>query len=256
MIAFFMWGFIVDDSVDEAYKSHQFQINDSVPLSTNNASSSTTSRKQIKKEAASVSNRQRDKGAVTTVTSPFRHGMTVTQQIEVAKLEAAKFLEERRLIDNEFSQEMTNIQDEIDNRIELAKLWGVTDRQDPLFLEIRELMDQKKELSLSFKQNQAGFNAKQQRTDKVMQQAFIAAPTPANKRSRLSLFADDGTSYTSSCTPSSINTHPPRSVVLYGGGGETTRTPEVRTTSTAMQLSESCPQELSSPEDDDNHKEN
>jgi hypothetical protein len=50
----------------------------------------------------------------------------MTQQIEVAKLETAKFLDERRLADNE-SQEMTNIQTDIDNRIKLARLWGVTD---------------------------------------------------------------------------------------------------------------------------------
>ena len=123
------------------YKSHQFQINDSILP--NSTSHSATSRKQIKKEAAFVKSQERDAGAGTTVASPFKRGMTLTQQIEVAKLETAKFLEERRLVDNEFSQEMTNIQTDIDNRIKLARLWGVTDRQDPIFIEIQQLMDRK-----------------------------------------------------------------------------------------------------------------
>jgi hypothetical protein len=51
--------------VDEVYKSHQFQINDSIlPNNVSNSTShSATSRKQIKKEAAIVKSRERDAGA-------------------------------------------------------------------------------------------------------------------------------------------------------------------------------------------------
>ena len=251
MIAFFMWGFIVDDRVDEVYKSRQFQINDSILP--NNVSNSTTSRKQIKKEAAIVKSRERDAGAGTTVASPFRRGMTITQQIEVAKLETAKFLEERRLFDNEFSQEMTNIQTDIDNRIKLARLWGVTDRQDPIFLEIQQLMDRKKEISLSFRNSQEDFNTKQQRTDDFMQQAFIA-PTPSNKRFRQSSImtpGDDGTSLaSSSCTPSS-SIRPPRSLVLFGAGAPTRNTAEGGST---MMVNEGCLVQQLNSHDNDNAK--
>jgi hypothetical protein len=156
------------------------------------------------------------------------------------------------LADNEFSQEMTNIQTDIDNRIKLARLWGVTDRQDPIFMEIQQLMDRKKEISLSFRNNQEDFNTKQQRTDDFMQQAFIA-PTPTNKRFRQSSImtpADDGTSLTSSsCTPSS-SIRPPRSLVLFGGA-PTRNTEEGR----AM-LSKGCPVQQNSSQDDDNDNDN
>jgi hypothetical protein len=42
---------------------------------------------------------------------------------------------------------MQKLQQDIDNRIELAKLWLVSNRSDPLFDEIRGLMAQKKELT-------------------------------------------------------------------------------------------------------------
>ncbi len=98
------------------YKSHQFQIKDSIlPNNVSNSTShSATSRKQI---TAIVKSQERDAGARKTVASPFRRSMTMTQQIEVAKLETAKFLDERGLADNEFSQEIANIQTDIDNRI-------------------------------------------------------------------------------------------------------------------------------------------
>jgi hypothetical protein len=148
---------------------------------------------------------------------------------------------------------MTNIQTDIDNRIKLARLWGVTDRQDPIFMEIQQLMDRKKEISLSFRNNQEDFNTKQQRTDDFMQQAFIA-PTPTNKRFRQSSImtpADDGTSLTSSsCTPSS-SIRPPRSLVLFGGA------PTRNTEEGSAMLSEGCPvQQNSSQDDHDNDNDN
>jgi hypothetical protein len=36
-----------------------------------------------------------------------------------------------------------NIQNDITNRLELAKRWGITERDDPIYLEIARLMDEK-----------------------------------------------------------------------------------------------------------------
>ena len=120
-------------------------------------------------------------------------------------------------------------------------------------MKIQQLMDWKKEISLLFRNNQEDFNTKQQRTDDFMQQAFIA-PTPTNKRFRQSSIvtpADDGTSLTSSsCTPSS-SIHPPRSLVLFG------RAPTRNTKEGSAMLSEGCPvQQLSSQDDDNDNKDN
>lgn len=68
---------------------------------------------------------------------------------------------------------MQSLQQDIDNQMELAKLWQVSDRSDPLFEEIRELMAQKIELTRSFKDDQIKLNSKRQLTDEMMQQAFV-----------------------------------------------------------------------------------
>lgn len=71
---------------------------------------------------------------------------------------------------------MHNLQQGIENPIELAKLWHqVTDRSDPLFKEIKELMDKKSKLTRVFKGEQEKLNAKRQMSDEMLEQAFVPA---------------------------------------------------------------------------------
>ena len=83
MIAFFFGGFIVESPEQEVYRSKQFQISDS-----RRKEKGMNSWKAIKKEAASMSSKQQNAGpgAGALVGSPFRHGATLSQQSEIAKL--------------------------------------------------------------------------------------------------------------------------------------------------------------------------
>jgi len=93
MIAFFLWGHIIEDPNQECYRSKQFQIGDSAP-----EEKGLHSRRQIKKEAARAELKQRDIGAATPG-SPFKRDATLSQQIEIAKkLQAARSFEERRTL--------------------------------------------------------------------------------------------------------------------------------------------------------------
>ena len=102
MIALFLWGFIVDDKSLDQYRSKQFQINDSSPDQKGN-----NSRRQVRKEAASIASSQRDVGAAAG--SPFKRGTTMSQQIEIAKLKVATTIEERKSLDQEFGTAMHNL---------------------------------------------------------------------------------------------------------------------------------------------------
>lgn len=82
MIAFFLWGFIVDNNRLDKYRSKQFQINDSSP-----DQKGSNSRRQVRKDSASIVSIQRDTGAAAG--SPFKRGTTMSQQIEIAKLQVA-----------------------------------------------------------------------------------------------------------------------------------------------------------------------
>jgi hypothetical protein len=77
---------------------------------------------------------------------------------------------------------MHNLQQEIDNRIELAKLWNVSDRSDPLFAEIKQPSAHKMQLTQAFKENQTVLNVKRQLNDAMMEQAFV----PSSKRFKMS----------------------------------------------------------------------
>jgi hypothetical protein len=203
MIAFFLWGFIVDDNSLDHYRSKQFQVNDSSP-----DQKGSNSRRQVRKEAASIASGQRD--AEAGAGSPFKRGTTMSQQIEIAKLQVATTIEERKSLDQEFGTAMHNLQQEIDNRMELAKLWQVSDRSDPLFEEIKELMAQKKELTRTFKEDQIKLNSKRQLTDEMMEQAFV----PLSRRIKSSAtstgrgmptsvcLSDNATSLTEECLTS------------------------------------------------------
>jgi hypothetical protein len=175
MIAFFLWGFIVNDS-DEEYRSKQFQIDD-----TSSDQKGSNSRRQVRKETGNVASRERDAGAAAG--SPFKRGITMNQQIEIAKLQVATGIEERKSLDQEFATEMHNLKQEIDNRIELlAKLWNVSDKSDPLFSVIKQLMAHKMQLTQAFKENQTMLNVKRQLNDAMMERAFV----PSSKRFKMS----------------------------------------------------------------------
>jgi hypothetical protein len=64
---------------------------------------------------------------------PFKQGATLSQQIEIAKLQAARTFEERRTLDNDY---IMSIQKDIDHHMDLNKLWGAKDWSDPIFSKI------------------------------------------------------------------------------------------------------------------------
>ena len=189
MIAFFLWGHIVED---ECYKSKQFQIGDTV---SDNEQRGGNGRRQVKKEYALAETKQRDGGG-GAVASPFRRGTTLSQQIEIAKLQAARLIEERRSLENDYSTALLNIQTEIDNRMEMAKLWQVSDRNDSIFLEMRELMAEKQKLSVQFAKDRSNLNSKHQATDDIID---LAVGYPATKRSK----SNSSTSSSTGATPGS-----------------------------------------------------
>ena len=81
----------------ECYKSKQFQIGDTV---SDNKQQGGNSRRQVKKEYALAETKQRDGGGA--VASPFQRGTTLSQQIEIAKLQAARLIKERRSLENDY----------------------------------------------------------------------------------------------------------------------------------------------------------
>ena len=167
MIAFFLWGFIVDDPQCALFQSKQFQIGDSA-----RGDKGANSRQQVKKEAASAASIRRDNDC-TLPGSPFRRGQSLNQQIEIAKLRTARSMEERRSIDNAFSTALINLQTDIDNRMQLAKLWGIKDRKDPIFQKIEELMDEKTKLSAKFANEQIIMDDRRKATDELIDDSLI-----------------------------------------------------------------------------------
>ena len=161
-----MWGFIVESPEQEVYRSKQFQISDSP-----REERVLNSRKAIKKETASVASKQRDAGAASAG-SPFKRGATLSQQIEIAKLQTANRLEERRSVDSHYSIKLASIQMQIDAKMDMAKLWKLDDRNDPLFQEIEKLIQEKRDLSESFETSNSQLNYKRRQTDAMLDEAF------------------------------------------------------------------------------------
>ena len=65
MIAFFLWGFIIESPEQEVHRSKQFQVNDSA-----GKERALNSREAVKKEAASVTAKEQD-GGIALVGLPF-----------------------------------------------------------------------------------------------------------------------------------------------------------------------------------------
>ena len=149
MIVFYLWGHIIDNPNQECYRSKQFQIGDSVP-----EEKGFHSKRQIKKEAARAESKQRDIGAATPG-SPFKRGATLSQRIEIAKLQSARCFETRRALDNDYTITLMSIQKDIDYHMDLAKLWETKDRNDPVFSTINKLLDKKCKLSVTFAEKQS-----------------------------------------------------------------------------------------------------
>jgi hypothetical protein len=119
--------------------------------------------------------------------SPFRRaGQSLNQQIEIAKLQAARSMEERRSLDNAFSTALLNIQTEIDTKMDLAKLWGVTDRNDDLFVEIKQLMDEKRKLSKNFSDKQSIMDDRRRTNDELIDNALVGGHCHKRLRSSTS----------------------------------------------------------------------
>ena len=77
------------------------------------------------------------------------------------KLQAIRSIEERRRLDN------------IDNRMELPKLLEVKDQNDPIYLEIPNLMNEKRELSSKFNKHKGSLSAKHRSTDALIDDTFV-----------------------------------------------------------------------------------
>jgi hypothetical protein len=202
MIAFFLWGFIVESPEQEVYRSKQFQVSDT----SDREARVRNSRKAVKKDAARAALKDRDSAsAAGFVGSPFRRGVTFNQQIEIAKLYAVRSLNEQKTTESDYKTTLANLQNEISNRLELAKQWNA-DRDDPIYEEILSLMTEKKELSEQYKTAQSTMNLKRRSTDVMLEDIFGGH---RQRRGNDSLFGDSGSYYddgstsTTAMTPSS-----------------------------------------------------
>ncbi len=147
---------------------------------------------------------------------PFKRGATLSQQIEIAKLQAARTFEERRTLDNDYTIALMSIQKDIDHHMDLAKLWDAKDWSDPIFSMINELFDKKRKLSVTFAEKQSILNECCQITD-----ALIGD----NSSSKKTQSKNSATSSISSTTTAGLTT--PSS---SRGGGITVPTPPSSTT--------------------------
>jgi hypothetical protein len=148
------------------YRSEQFQISDSP-----REERVLNSRKAIKKEAAGVVSKQQHAGA-TSAGSPFERGATLSQKIEIAKLQTANRLEEWRSVDSHYSINLASIEMEFDAKMDMAKLWKLDDRNDPLLQEIEKLIQDKRDLSASSETSNSQLISKRRQTDAMLDKAF------------------------------------------------------------------------------------
>jgi hypothetical protein len=173
------------------------------------------SRKQVRKECARAVKKERDTGAALPQ-SPFRRGATLSQQIEIAKLQAVRSMEERRSLDNDYVTSLANIQSEIDTRMEFAKMWEVKDRNDSIFLEIQDLMNQKRALTAQFQESKGSLSVRHRNADDMIDGVLGGGIDTTNKRQKSSSHSSISTSTTThGCgfsTPASSTAPPTESV--------------------------------------------
>jgi hypothetical protein len=178
MIAFFLWGHIVvdnDSGTSESYKSKQLQIGNSDAASSSAGKWGQNSRPQVKKDAAIAASKDRDLGAAVGGGSPFRRGMTLTQQLEFVKLESILSIKERRSFEQQYATALSNMQTEIENRMEFAKLLGIRDPTAKVITKIRELMQKKTELTEKFAETGGELDRKRKADDGRMEETFFSS---------------------------------------------------------------------------------
>ncbi len=209
MVAFFLWGFIVED---DTYKSKQFQLTDS-----GRHEKGLKTRKHMKTKAASVTSKDRDTVAAVR-NSAFRRGTSFPQQIEIVKLQTARSIEECCALDNKHAMALLSLQNDIDNRIKLAKVWQVADRNDPIFVEIQDLMLEKRWLTDKFATEQSSLCSKRGCDDNVLEEAFDVPKESHREPSRLSSSSAcwSTSSFGDTTTPVSEANHTPVSVAFMG----------------------------------------
>jgi hypothetical protein len=135
------------------------------------------SRKEVKKDAAKAAAKERDIGAALPQ-SPFRRGTTFNQQIEIAKYRQFELLKRDEVLTMNIPMHYSTY----DNKMELAKLWDVKKRDDPIFLEIQQLMCQKHEVTEKFMSSKASLNVKQRSTDDMINGVLVVPSN--NKRNK------------------------------------------------------------------------
>ncbi len=143
----------------------------------------------------------------------------LSQQIEIAKLQAARTFEERRTLDNDYTIALMSIQKDIDHHMDLAKLWDAKNWSNPIFSMINKLFDKKRKLSVTFAEKQSILNERRQITDALIDNT-LGDNASKKKRSK-----NSATSSISSTTTAGLTT--PSS---SRGGGITVPTPPSSTT--------------------------
>ncbi len=175
----FPLGFIIENPQQCAvYQSKQCQIGDSI-----NKVEGANSRRQVKKEAASAASSQQASNDGTLPASPFRcGGQSLNQHIEIAKLVAARSMEDRRSLDSSFSTAILQIKTQTNTNMDLAKQWGITDRNDDIFQEIKLLMADKKKLIAKFAKQLSIIVDRRQTSDELINNALLGCHDSNNKR--------------------------------------------------------------------------
>jgi hypothetical protein len=190
MIAFFLWGFITDDSVHPNHKSRHFQSKDSVSTavtatttmnqaSTTCGASTGNGRQPIRNEnAITISKRNDITVPSKTISSPFlKSEMSFEQQMEYIKLQNYLYIEELKCMENKFSAEIHTIQSSIDDRFKLVHLLNINDRKDQLVV-IQQLMQQKEDIRVQFDTNYNKCKEEHQMKNQLIEETCF----PRNKK--------------------------------------------------------------------------
>ena len=95
-------------------------------------------------------------------------------------------MEEQRSLDSAYSTALFNLQTAINNCIELAKMWGMTDWNDAMFIKIQQLMDEETKSSQQFAAKQRIMDNRRRTSDELIDNALVECHGRNNKRMRSS----------------------------------------------------------------------
>jgi hypothetical protein len=101
--------------------------------------------------------------------------MTLTQQLEFVKRQSILSIKERRSFEQQYATALSNMQTEIENRMEFAKLLGIRDPTAKVILEIRQLMQKKTELTEKFAEARGELDQKRKADDVRMEETFFSS---------------------------------------------------------------------------------